>query len=46
MRATAPYGFRYQYLAGGVNTGNGWATWNPDGAFATYYIRESVRTTA
>jgi hypothetical protein len=41
MRATAPYGFRYQYLAGGVNTGNGWATWSPDGAFVSEYIRES-----
>jgi hypothetical protein len=28
-------GVRYQYLAGGVNTGGGWATWNtPPGAFA------------
>jgi len=41
MRATAPFGIRYQYLAGGVGTGNGWATWNPDGAFVTNYIRES-----
>ena len=41
MRATAPYGFRYQYLAGGANTGNGWATWNPDGAFVSEYIKES-----
>lgn len=42
MQATAPFGFRYKYLAGGVNTGNGWATWNPDGAFATAYIQESA----
>ncbi|HEX2514738.1 MAG TPA: hypothetical protein VH257_08540, partial [Chloroflexota bacterium] len=41
MRATAPYGFRYQYLAGGVNTGNGWATWKPEGAFVSEYIKES-----
>jgi hypothetical protein len=41
IRATAPFGFRYQYLAGGVNTGNGWATWKPDGAFVTEYIRGS-----
>jgi hypothetical protein len=27
----APVDARYQYLAGGVNTGHGWATWNPDG---------------
>ena len=30
LRASAPFGFRYQYLAGGVNTGNGWATWNTE----------------
>lgn len=38
---TAPFGFRYQYLAGGVNTGDGWMNWNPDGAFVTSYIEES-----
>jgi hypothetical protein len=38
-----PYGFRYQYLAGGVNTGSGWATWNPDGTFASLYAAESWR---
>ncbi|MEO8539777.1 MAG: hypothetical protein ABI577_08560 [bacterium] len=42
MKSVAPYGFRYQYLAGGVNTGSGWATWNANGQFATYYIQESV----
>jgi hypothetical protein len=42
MKATAPFGFRYQYLAGGVNTGAGWSTWNPGGAFVTYYIEDSV----
>ncbi|HEX7472963.1 MAG TPA: hypothetical protein VF323_07755 [Candidatus Limnocylindrales bacterium] len=42
LRASAKFGFRYQYLAGGVNTGNGWATWNTDGAFVTSYIAESV----
>src|SRR6185436_3655985 len=41
MRSTAAFGFRYQYLAGGVNTGNGWATWNPDGSFVTSYVRDS-----
>src|SRR5215207_2167435 len=40
MRATAPFGFRYQYLAGGVP--GGWATWNANGAFATYYIQDSI----
>ena len=33
---------RYQYLAGGVNTGHGWATWNPDGSFVSMYVRESL----
>ncbi len=28
----AGFGFRYQYLAGGVNTGSGWRGWNPDGS--------------
>jgi hypothetical protein len=34
--------YRYQYLAGGVNTGSGWETWNsPAGAFASYYLQDS-----
>ena len=47
LHHSAPFGFRYQYLAGGVNTGAGWATWNPDGSFASLYARESfaARTT-
>jgi hypothetical protein len=35
--------WRYQYLAGGVNTGSGWSTWNPAGTFASRYVRESRR---
>ncbi len=42
MKATAPFGFRYQYLAGGVNTSGGWSTWNTDGDFPTFYIQDSV----
>jgi len=42
LRATAPMRFRYQYLAGGVNTGNGWATWNANGDFPKFYIQESI----
>ncbi len=38
---SGPMRFRYQYLAGGVNTGQGWATWNPDGTFASRYASES-----
>ena len=41
MARVAPFGFRYQYLAGGVNTGNGWATWNANGDFPTFYIADS-----
>jgi hypothetical protein len=41
LRRSAPFGYRYQYLAGGVNTGSGWATWNPNGTFASMYARES-----
>jgi hypothetical protein len=41
LRKVAPFGFRYQYLAGGVNTGHGWSTWNPDGTFASVYVRDS-----
>ena len=37
----APFGFRYQYLAGGVNTGSDWTHWNPDGSFVTRYDTES-----
>jgi hypothetical protein len=41
LRKTAPFGFRYQYLAGGVNTGQGWTTWNPNGSFVTRYDAKS-----
>src|SRR5260221_1603975 len=43
LRKVAPFGYRYQYLAGGVNTGNGWSTWNENGTFVTRYIDESVK---
>jgi hypothetical protein len=42
LRARVPLDARYQYLAGGVNTGKGWATWNPNGSFASRYVRESI----
>jgi hypothetical protein len=42
MRSTAPFAFRYQYLAGGANTGSGWATWNTNGDFARFYIQDSM----
>jgi hypothetical protein len=48
-----PWRYRYQYLAGGINTANsstdpcaanaGWQTWNsPAGQFVTNYINDSV----
>jgi hypothetical protein len=43
LKRNARVRFRYQYLAAGVNTGNGWATWNPDGTFASLYVEESRR---
>ncbi|HEY7801090.1 MAG TPA: hypothetical protein VIE40_00315, partial [Dehalococcoidia bacterium] len=44
LKAMAPFGFRYQYLSSGVNTGSGWATWNPDGSFVSNYIQDSVNS--
>jgi hypothetical protein len=32
-----PFDYAYQYLAGGVNTGNGWQTWQPAAAFPLSY---------
>ncbi|MCU1448078.1 MAG: hypothetical protein JWP02_248 [Acidimicrobiales bacterium] len=34
-----PFDYSYQYLAGGVNTGNGWATWNTSGQFPLWYAQ-------
>ena len=42
LHASSGFGFRYQYLAGGVNTGTGWATWNTNAQFVSYYVAESV----
>jgi hypothetical protein len=41
-----PWTYRYQYLTGGVNTGAGWSTWNPDGSYVTNYLAESERVNA
>jgi len=46
MRKTngTAFTYRYQSLSNGVNTGNGWETWNkPEGQFVTSYIQESVK---
>ncbi len=43
-RNGAAFAFRYQYLAGGVNTNHGWETWNqPAGQFVTYYMQDSAQ---
>ena len=40
--SAVPWRYRYQYLAGGVNTSNPWQSWNsPTGAFATNYMNAS-----
>jgi hypothetical protein len=36
-----PWTYRFQYLAGGVNTGQGWETWSANGTFPLNYARES-----
>src|SRR5438105_4070455 len=41
LPAGVPFDYRYQYLSGGVNTGNGWYNWNPNGAYVTNYIADS-----
>jgi hypothetical protein len=42
LRAHAPVDARYQYLSGGVNTGGDWTHWNPNGTFASNYVKESI----
>jgi hypothetical protein len=42
LRASAPVRFRYQYLAGGANTGRGWQTWDANAQFPTMYIQDSA----
>ena len=32
-RSGIPFDYAYQYLAGGVNTGGGWQTWNSGARF-------------
>src|SRR5690242_4426037 len=38
-----PWDYRWQYLAGGVNTNQGWETWNPNGTFPLNYAAESAQ---
>ena len=44
LRQRAPFGFRYQYLTGGANTGRGWRFVTPNGSFVKRYVRESARS--
>lgn len=37
-----PFGYAYQYLAAGVNTGNGWQTWNDKAQFPLWYARDAA----
>ena len=43
IRSRAPFGMRYQYLAGGVGREDHWTRWQPDGSFVTRYVDESVQ---
>jgi hypothetical protein len=36
-----PFDYAYQYLAGGVNTGQGWETWNTAAQFPLLYARDA-----
>jgi hypothetical protein len=38
-----PWDYRMQYLAGGVNTGSGWETWNSNGTYVLNYANESAQ---
>jgi len=43
LREAAPFGFRYHYLAGGVNTDLTWQRWGQgDGRFVTDFIADSA----
>jgi hypothetical protein len=43
LRASAPFGLRYHYLAGGINTPGPWQTWaRGDGTFVTDFIEDSA----
>jgi len=34
-----PFDYAYQYLAAGVNTGQGWQTWNTSAQFPLWYAQ-------
>ncbi len=39
--AGIPFDYTYQYLAGGVNNGAGWQTWNTSAQFPLWYARDA-----
>lgn len=39
--AGIPFDYAYQYLAGGVNTGQGWETWNAAAQFPLFYAQDA-----
>jgi hypothetical protein len=42
-KSRIPFDYAYQYLAGGVNTGQGWQTWSPNATFPLAYARGAHR---
>ena len=43
LRASAPFGVRYHYLAGGVNTGQSWQSWaTGGGSFVSNFVADST----
>ena len=36
-----PFDYTYTYLAGGVNTGTGWATWNANAQYPLFYAQST-----
>ena len=41
-QSNVPWDYAYQYLAGGVNTGSGWRTWNEKAQFPLWYAKGAV----
>ncbi len=38
-----PWDYAYAYLAGGVNTGTGWETWNTKGQYPLWYAESAAK---
>ena len=37
-----PWDYAYQYLAGGLDAGNGWQTWNSNAMFPVNYAKDAA----